>query len=127
MNIGSQWRVGTRVGVACVLIAGTGIGSSAQAAVDGVNGVTVTSITVYAGTNQTGALIFFSPAKPGMGGCLNSAGNAVWVDWSSQIQPDGKSLVTLAYADYVAGKTIGIGTSGCDSSGYYPVVTGINL
>jgi hypothetical protein len=127
MNIGGQWSVGARLGAVCLAAAGSSVAPPVQAAPDGVNEVSITSINLYAGTTSTGALVFFSPAKPGMGGCSNATGNAVWVDWSSQVQPDGKALLTVLYANYLAGKTVGFSTNGCTSDTAYPVVYAITL
>jgi len=92
MNIRRQLSIGARVSAVAFALAAAIISPRAAAATDGVNGVTITSINLYAGTHLTGAFIFFSPAKPAMGGCANAAGNAVWIDWTSTIQPDGKAL-----------------------------------
>ena len=125
MNIAKQVRTEVRFVAVLLAAAVSSLSTPAEAATDGVNGVTISSVTLYAGTTLPGAIIFFSPAKPGMGGCANASGNAVWIDWSSTVQPDGKALYASLFASYLIGKTVGFGTTGCTSDGY-PIVYGVN-
>jgi hypothetical protein len=98
------------------------------AASDSANRMTITSINIYLnypgyspGTFVAGALVFFTPAKPGMGNCLDTAGNVVW------ISTDADALFRAVYDSYRAGTTIGFETSGCTGDGYYPVVSRISF
>jgi hypothetical protein len=97
----------------------------------GYNNVTPTMVNVYQASQTTtpGALIQFSPGSASGAdneGCAQSGKGYAWIDWSSTAQPDGKALYTSVLAAFMAGKQIGIGINGCNSSGY-PVVYGINL
>jgi hypothetical protein len=93
------------------------------AASDIANRMTITSINMYIdypGTHVASALVFFTPAKPGMGNCLNTAGNVVW------ISTDAEALFRAVYDSYRAGTTIGFETNGCTPDGY-PVVSAISF
>lgn len=97
------------------------------AASDIANRMTITSINMYTnypGTNDAGALVFFTPAKPGMGNCLDTAGNVVWISWFSA---NAEALFRTLADSYRAGTTIGLETKGCTSDGYYPVVSAISF
>ena len=89
--------------------------------------VTITSINMYSnffnnGTGyERGAIFFFTPAKPGMGNCLNPKGNAVWIG------SDDEALFRAVYDSYRAGTSIGFGIVSCTGDGYYPVVSSISF
>ena len=97
----------------------------AFAASDSANRMTITAINMYAtypgGFEGAGALVFFTPAKPGMGNCLDPKGNAVWIG------TDNAPLFKAVYDSYRAGTSIGFGTIGCTVDGYYPVVSSISF
>jgi hypothetical protein len=100
-------------------------------ATSGYNNVSPTGITIYQASQTAwpGALIQFSPGSASGAdneGCAQSGKGYAWIDWSSTAQPDGKALYTSVLAAFMAGKQIGIGLGGCNSSGY-PLVYGINL
>ena len=92
----------------------------------GVNNVTVIETTIYMGSTRTGALVKFSPASPGLEGCSYAGGNYVFIDYAAQVTPNGRDLYATVLAAYLAGRTIGIGTSGCTAEGF-PIVYGINV
>ena len=91
------------------------------------NRVTITSINIYSdfynnGTGYShGALFFFTPAKPGLGNCLNPKGNAVWIN------SDDVALFRAVYDSYRAGTSIGFGIVSCTGDDYYPIVSAISF
>jgi len=98
------------------------------AASDMADRMTITSINMYLnypssfpGVYEVGALVFFTPAKPGMGNCLHTEGNVVWIDTAAD------PLFKAVYDSYRAGTTIGFETSGCTPDGYYPIVSRISF
>ncbi len=91
------------------------------------NSVTIVRTTIYMGSTYTGALITISPAYPGLGGCLNSAGQYVFIDFSAQTAPSGRDLYASVLAAFLAGRTVSFGTTGCSSDGWYPLARAVGV
>jgi len=87
------------------------------------NQVTVSRLLVFQASSgaNPGSLIVFTPAIADSEGCTKSGVGYAWIDWTSTLQPDGKSLYATVLAASLAGKTVDIVVSGC-SQGYYPLV-----
>jgi len=100
----------------------------AALAISQVPASTITSMGTYTGTSgATGAWVIFSPAIPSLEGCSNAAGNQVWIDFSSTVQPDGKTLYATVLAAYLSGHTVGFGVSSCVQAGQLPLVYRVDL
>jgi hypothetical protein len=85
--------------------------------------VTVTRLLVFqasSGSNP-GSLILFTPATADSEGCTKSGQGYAWIDWTSTLLPDGRSLYATVLAASLAGKQLDIVVGGC-SQGYYPLV-----
>jgi hypothetical protein len=93
----------------------------------GTNSVTVVRPSVYMGTTYPGVLVQISPAYPGLEGCSNTAGQFVFIDFSTQTAPNGRDLYAAVLAAFLAGHTVSFGTRGCTSDGSYPVVYGLSV
>ena len=102
--------------IALGMIAVGTVQASAQFAL----GTTITSYGVYA----SGAYINFSPAQPGLEGCIYATGNELWIDFA---QPEGKSLYATFLAAVLAGKPVGFGVSGCGDAGQLPLVYRVDV
>ena len=100
--------------------------SPAVSTAGGVQNVTVVELTIYMGTTLPGALVKFSPAAQGLEGCSYSVGDYVFINFAAQTVPSGRDVYASVLAAYMAGRSIGIGTNGCNSSGY-PIVYGVNV
>jgi hypothetical protein len=88
-----------------------------------VNGVTVTQVSIYSSAaGNDGVVVYFSPGIPNLEGCTNTAGNALWIDFSYTTQPDGKTLYSSLLAAELAGKAVTFGVSGCGASGQFPTI-----
>jgi hypothetical protein len=85
--------------------------------------VTVSRLLVFQASSGSGpgSLILFTPAIADSEGCTKSGQGYAWIDWTSTLQPDGKSLYTTVLAASLAGKLVDIVVGGC-SQGYYPLV-----
>jgi hypothetical protein len=93
-----------------------------------VSGVTITAISIYAGNSGSqGAVITFSPGIAGLEGCTNTAGKAVWIDFSSATPPDGKSLYASVLAARLAGQVVTFGVGGCADAGQLPLVYRVDV
>ena len=89
---------------------------------------TITSMGSYTGASgATGAWVVFSPAIPGLEGCSNTAGNQVWIDFSSTVQPDGKTIYATVLAAFLSGHAIGFGVGGCADAGQLPLVYRVDV
>ena len=79
--------------LALSLFAGTALASSR------VNGVTVNQLSIYSSpTGNDGVVVYFSPGIPNLEGCTNTAGNALYIDFSYTTQPDSKALYSSLLA-----------------------------
>lgn len=97
-------------------------------AATGISGVTVTRISIYAGTSVQGAIVWISPALPnGTEGCTNNPSNQIWIDFSSTVQPDGKSLYASVMAAFLSGHQLTFGVQGCGDSGQLPLVYRVDV
>ena len=65
---------------------------------------TVTQVSIYAGSSAQGAVLYITPAVPNLEGCTNTAGNLLWIDFSSATQPDGKALYATVLAALAQGQ-----------------------
>lgn len=85
--------------------------------------VTAVKLLVFQASSgaNPGSLIMFSPAIPDSEGCVKSGQGYAWIDWTSTLQPDGKSLYATVLAAAMAGKQLDLVVGGC-SQGYYPLV-----
>ena len=76
---------------------------------------------------QPGAVITFSPGIAGLEGCSNTAGNAVWIEFASTTQPDGKALYASVMAATLAGKVVTFGVAGCADANQLPLVYRVDV
>jgi hypothetical protein len=90
---------------------------------------TVLSVSIYTGAiGTTGAEVVISPALPnGTEGCTYTPANTIFIDFSSTVQPDGKSLYTTVLAALLAAKQMTFGVSGCAINGAVPVVYRVDV
>ena len=90
---------------------------------------TITSMGSYTGASGggMGAWVVFTPAIPNLEGCSNTAGNQVWIDFSSTVQPDGKTIYATVLAAFLSGHAVGFGVSGCVDGGQLPLVYRVDL
>ena len=95
----------------------------------GVVGVTIQSISIYSGAiGTTGAEVIISPALPnGTEGCALTPANTLYIDFSSTVQPAGKSLYATVLAALLAGKQMTFGISGCAINGEVPLVYRVDV
>jgi hypothetical protein len=101
---------------------------SAALAISQVPASTITSMGSYTGASGAqGAWVVFSPAIPSLEGCSNTAGNQVWIDFSSTVQPDGKTIYATVLAAFLSGHTVGFGVSGCVDGDQLPLVYRVDL
>lgn len=101
---------------------------SAAFATSAVLAATVTQISSYTGASGAlGAYVVFSPAVPGLEGCGNTAGNQVWIDFSSTVQPDGKTIYATVLGAFLTGHSIGFGVNGCVDAGQLPLVYRVDV
>jgi hypothetical protein len=101
---------------------------SAALAISQVPASTVTAMGSYTGASGgAGAWVVFSPAIPNLEGCSNTAGNQVWIDFTSTVQPDGKTIYATVLAAFLSGHSIGFGVSGCVDSGQLPLVYRVDV
>ena len=87
----------------------------------GYNPVIIASLTLYQGGGASppyGALITLTTSPSDAEGCTHSSSGYAWVDFTSTTQPDGKTIYAALLAAEIAGKTVNIGVSGCNSQGY---------
>lgn len=127
-------RAASRLGhpgrTAAVLTAALAAGIPAlTSATSGYNPVTLKALTVYqAGRGvPPGVLLELNtPFPTDAESCAHSNQGYAWIDWSTSGEPDGKAMYAAALAAHLAGKTLGIGFSGCSSQGY-PLAYGINV
>jgi hypothetical protein len=81
-----------------------------------------TNINIYMGSSgTTGVLVAISPR------CTDTAGDYVFINFSSTVLPTGRDLYATVLAAMLASQPVAFGTSGCDPTGYYPQVYGVNL
>ena len=81
-----------------------------------VTPTTITQFGVYSGSSgATGAFIYFSPAIAVPPGC--TYGNELWIDFSSTVEPTGKSLYATFMAAWLAGHAVSFEISGCAPNG----------
>jgi hypothetical protein len=101
---------------------------SAALALSQIPASTITSMGSYTGASGgAGAWVVFSPAIPNLEGCGNAAGNQVWIDFSSTVQPDGKTIYATVLAAFLSGHAVGFGVSGCVDGGQLPLVYRVDL
>jgi hypothetical protein len=104
------------------LFAGTAVASSQ------VGGVTINQLSIYSRpTGNDGVVVYFSPGIPNLEGCTNTAGNALYIDFSYTTQPDGKALYASLLAAELAGKAVTFGVSGCGASNQFPIIYRIDV
>ena len=90
--------------------------------------MTITKVGIYSGASGAeGAYVYISPGIPGLEGCSNSAGNEVWIDFSSTVEPTGKSLYATVMAGWLAGYTVAFEVSGCVAAGQVPLVYNVEI
>jgi len=93
----------------------------------GFSHVNIVSLTIYQNgkASPPGGLLQFSGGTGSDNeGCTSSEKGYAWIDWGSGT-PDGSTLYATVLAAEMAGKQIGFGLNGCNSSGY-PVIYAIN-
>jgi hypothetical protein len=101
---------------------------SAALAISQVPSSTIMSMGSYTGASGAlGAWVIFSPAIPSLEGCSNTAGNQVWIDFSSTAQPDGKTIYATVLAAFLSGHAVGFGVNTCVQSGQIPLVYRVDL
>jgi len=84
----------------------------------GISGVTVTRVSIYAGTSAQGAIVWISSALPNnTEGCTFTPLNQIWIDFASTTQPDGKSLYATVMSAYLSGHQLTFGVQGCGDAG----------
>jgi len=71
--------------------------------------------------------VTFTPGISNLEGCGNSAGNAVWIDFASTTQPDGRSLYATIISAATTGATITMGVLGCADNNYLPLVYRVDM
>ena len=69
----------------------------------------------------------FTPGIANLEGCSNTAGNMAWIDFSSAVQPDGKSLYATILAAAASGESVSMGVSGCADNNQLPLVYRVDL
>ena len=100
----------------------------AALAISQVPASTITSMGSYTGASGgAGAWVVFSPAISNLESCGNTAGNQVWIDFSSAVQPDGKTIYATVLAAFLAGHSIRFGVSSCVDAGQSPLVYRVDL
>lgn len=87
----------------------------------------VVAVNVYAGTVGQGAWVKFAPAQPNVEGCPYAAGNLMWLDFSSSVQPDGKVLYATVLAGVVSGKKLVFSVRGCGNGGQIPLIYAVEI
>jgi hypothetical protein len=101
---------------------------SAALAISQVSASTITAMGSYTGASGAqGAWVTFSSGIPSMEGCGNTAGNQVWIDFSSTVQPDGKTIYATVLAAFLSGHTVGFGVNGCVDASQLPLVYRVDL
>jgi hypothetical protein len=101
---------------------------NAALALSQVPASTITLMGSYTGASGAqGAWVYFSPAIPNLEGCGNTAGNQVWIDFSSTVQPDGKTIYATVLAAFLSGHSVGFGVSGCVDAGQLPLVYRVDV
>jgi hypothetical protein len=90
---------------------------------------TVVLVSIYSGAiGVSGAEVTISPALPnGTEGCTYTPANTIYIDFSSTVQPDGKSLYATVLAALLAGKKMTFGISGCSVNGALPLVYRVDV
>jgi hypothetical protein len=118
----------TRFAALAIFAIAMALGSTLATATTQVGG-TVVSVSVYSGAiGTTGAEVVISPALPnGTEGCTYTPANTIYIDFSSTIQPDGKSLYATVLAALLAGKQLTFGVSGCVINGQLPLVYRVDV
>ena len=116
----------TRASVLAMLALGSLPGIAAASSQ--VNGVTVNQLSIYSNpTHSDGVIVYFTPGIPNLEGCSNTAGNALYIDFTVTTQPDGKTLYSSLLAAQLAGKTVTFGVSGCGAGGQFPTIYRIDV
>jgi len=97
-----------------------------------IGSVTVIGASIYMGNvggGATGAYIDITPAQPaGVEGCSGYAGGAtLWIDFSAQTAPDGKTLYATVMAAFLAGRSVSFGVSGCGYNGQMPQIYRVDI
>ena len=126
-RLNSSWAPSVLGRVPLAILFCTILSIPARAAT-GVTPTTITKIGIYSGTSTGGgAYVYFSPGVPGLEGCSNSAGNEIWIDFTSATEPTGKSLYATAIAGWLAGHTVVFEVSGCADGGQLPLVYNVEI
>jgi len=115
-----------RVGALALSALGSLPGSSSASSQ--VTGITVVQLSIYSNPAQSdGVIVYFTPGIPNLEGCSNTAGNALFIDFTVTTQPDGKTLYSSLLAAQLAGKTVTFGVSGCGAGGQFPTIYRMDL
>ncbi|MES1192619.1 MAG: hypothetical protein ABUS47_16280 [Steroidobacter sp.] len=124
MNIINLFRISKvlcLMGVACAL-------PQAALASTQTGRETVTTLSIYSGTTSQGAIVQISPALPnGTEGCAYTPADLLWIDFSTTVQPDGKSLYATVMSALLAGHQVSFGVLGCGDSGQHPLVYRVDV
>jgi hypothetical protein len=95
----------------------------------GYSPVTIAQIILYQGGGASppyGALVQLTTSPSDTEGCTHSSSGYAWVDFTSTTQPDGKTVYAALLAAELAGKSVNIGVTGCNSQGY-PLVYAVGV
>ena len=87
----------------------------------------VVAVNLYAGTIAQGAWVKFAPAQLNVEGCPSAAGNLMWIDFSSSVQPDGRVLYGTVLAGVVSGKKLVFSVRGCGNGGQIPLIYAVEI
>jgi hypothetical protein len=120
------------VALLCVCCASAlGVLPAPADAVTQISGLAISNISIYygnGGPTSQGAVITFTSGISGLEGCGNTAGNAIWIDFSSTTaQPDGKALYATVLAAQTAGQVLTFGVNGCADSNQLPLVYRVDV
>lgn len=96
-------------------------GSAARAST--YSGITISRMDVFQASSGAapGVVILFSPAIADTEGCTKSGQGYAYIDFTSTLQPDGKTLYATVLAAWLGGRSVDLIVSGCEQ-GYYPLV-----
>lgn len=105
-----------------------GLHISAARATTVYSGITITRMDLFQASSGAapGVVILFSPSVADTEGCAKSGQGYAYIDFTSTLQPDGKTLYSTVLAAWLAGKSVDLVVAGCEQS-YYPLVYQIQI
>ena len=123
---GRQFGSAKSIGLATLLAVALSLPTAAFSDTE-ITPQSVVAVNVYAGTVGQGASVKFAPAQPNVEGCPYAAGNLMWIDFSSSVQPDGRVLYGTVLAGVVSGKKLVFSVRGCGNGGQLPFVYAVEI